>query len=183
MKWIRKPALEPLAVSMSGVKLGDRLLVIGCSDPMLIVALASKAGLTGRACAVDESAARAAEAGRIAEKEGALIETAAAPGWQLSYDESTFDIVVVRSMLSGTSDDSRSPAAREAIRVLRPGGRCVAIEGRTRRGLSSLMGGGQAATTDADEVRGALVAAGFVAVRTLAERDGMLFVEGVRKNR
>jgi ubiquinone/menaquinone biosynthesis C-methylase UbiE len=182
MKWIRKPSLEPLAVSMSGVKLGDRLLVVGCSDPMLIAALASKAGLTGRACAVDESASLAADAGRIAEREGALTETAAVPGWQLSYDTSTFDVAVVRSMLSGTSSDSRSPAVREALRVLRPGGRCVAIEGRTRRGLSSLMGG-QAGTPNADEVRGALVSAGFVAVRTLAERDGMLFVEGVKKNR
>ena len=181
MKWIRKSALEPLAVSMSGLKLGDRLLVIGCSDPMLIAGLASKVGLTGRACAVDENQARATEAGRVAESEGALIETAAAPDWQLPYDEGAFDVVVVRAMLSGTTTDSRSSALREARRVLRPGGRCVAIEGATRRGLSSLMGG-QTAMPNADEATGALVSAGFVAVRTLAARDGLLFVEGVRKN-
>lgn len=182
MKWIRKSSLEPLAVSMSGLKLGDRLLVIGCSDPILIAGLAAKVGLTGRACAVDESASRAMEAGRVAEREGALIETATAPDWQLPYDENSFDVVVVRAMLSGTTPDSRSSALREARRVLRPGGRCVAIEGSTRRGLTSLMGGGQTAAPNADEATGALVSAGFVAVRTLAERDGMLFVEGVRKN-
>jgi hypothetical protein len=40
MRWFRKPAGDPLAVSMSGLKLGDRLLVLGCSDPRLIAALA-----------------------------------------------------------------------------------------------------------------------------------------------
>ena len=43
-KWFRPAALDPLSVSMAGVKLGDRVLVIGCSDPLLIAALAAKAG-------------------------------------------------------------------------------------------------------------------------------------------
>ena len=55
MKWpfFRKTADESLAVSMAGIKLGDRLLVVGCSDPMLIARLAVKTGLTGRAHAID----------------------------------------------------------------------------------------------------------------------------------
>ena len=47
---------EPLAVSMAGIKLGDRLLVLGCGDPMLVAQLAVKTGLTGRAFAVDARA-------------------------------------------------------------------------------------------------------------------------------
>lgn len=181
--WIRKTSLDPLAVSMPGVKLADRLLVIGCSDPMLIAGLASKAGLTGRACAVDADEALAIEAGRIAEREGALIEIAGAPNWIVPYNESSFDVVVLRAMLSGPPHDARATAGREALRVLRPGGRCVAIDGTPRRGLSALLGGGQAAAPSADESTGALVAAGFVAVRTLAEREGMVFAEGVKRNR
>ena len=52
--WFRKSALESLPVAMSGVKLADRLLVIGASDPALAAALAAKVGLTGRACVVDK---------------------------------------------------------------------------------------------------------------------------------
>lgn len=180
--WIRKSSLDPLAVSMPGVKLADRLLVIGCSDPMLIAGLASKAGLTGRACAVDADEALAIEAGRIAEREGALIEVARAPDWLVPYDENSFDVVVLRAMLSGPAGDARETAIREALRVLRPGGRCVAIDGTPRRGLRALIGGGQTVAPNADESTGALVAAGFVAVRTLAEREGMVFAEGVRGN-
>ena len=32
-KWFRPAALDPLAVSMAGAKLGDRVLVVGCGDP------------------------------------------------------------------------------------------------------------------------------------------------------
>jgi hypothetical protein len=44
MPWwlLRKQTGEwqaPLAVSMAGIKLGDRLLVIGCTDPKLIAQL------------------------------------------------------------------------------------------------------------------------------------------------
>ena len=34
-KWFRTTALDPLSVSMAGVKLGDRVLIVGCSDPPL----------------------------------------------------------------------------------------------------------------------------------------------------
>ncbi|MBW8713960.1 MAG: NAD(P)-dependent alcohol dehydrogenase, partial [Acidobacteria bacterium] len=54
MGWFRRAApTEPLAITMTGVKLGDRLLVIGAGDPRLIAALATKSGLTGRASVVD----------------------------------------------------------------------------------------------------------------------------------
>jgi hypothetical protein len=44
------------------------------------------------------------------------------------------------------------------------------------------MGGGSGDLPTAAEATGALVSAGFAAVRTLAERDGMLFAEGARRN-
>lgn len=182
MKWIRKSNLEPLAVSMSGLKLGDRLLVMGCSDPALIAALASKVGLTGRACAVDEDAQRAADAGRAAEREGALVETAHAPGWCVPFDECSFDVVVLREMLSKEAPGPRI-AVQESRRVLRPGGRAVVIEGAERRGLSALLTGAHTDTPAAGNATAVLESGGFVAVRTLAERGGMLFAEGVKRNR
>ena len=175
-KWIRQSTLDPLAVSMSGVKLADRLLVIGCGDPVLIAKLAAKAGLTGRACAVDETEPRAKDAERIAEREGVLIEAAHAPGLRVPYENDSFDVVVLREPGSNLADAALS----EARRVLRPGGRAVAIAGGEQRGLSGLFA--KRAAPDANRVTGMFTAAGFLAVRTLAEREGMLFVEGVKKN-
>ena len=180
MKWFRKSSVEPLPVAMSGLKLGDRLLVIGCSDPLLIAGLAGKVGLTGRACAVDASQEKATEARVIAEREGVLIESAAAPGWVVPFGADDFDVAVIRGMFAETGQ-AAGASISEAHRVLRPGGRCVVMAGEVRRGLSSLVGGGTASADDQAIAR-ALSAAGFVAVRTLARREGMTFVEGVKKN-
>src|SRR6185436_2455419 len=69
----RSQAMDPLQVSMTGVRMGERFLQIGCQDPGLLAGLAAKVGLSGTAivAAPDESEAkRAAEVGR---KVGALI--------------------------------------------------------------------------------------------------------------
>jgi ubiquinone/menaquinone biosynthesis C-methylase UbiE len=183
-KWFRRSTLDPLSVSMAGAKLGDRLLIVGCSDPDLIARLGAKAGLTGRACAVDESPQLVAEAERIALREGVLIEAAAAPYATLPFDAAAFDLVVVRDVLPTLTSDARRVAVTEAQRVMRAGGRCLVIETTAHGGLGSLVGSSRpndeyGASGGALSV---LSAAGFVAVRTLAEREHLLFVEAVKRN-
>ena len=41
-----------LVVGMTGVKMGDRLVQVGCADAARLAAIASKVGLSGRAAAV-----------------------------------------------------------------------------------------------------------------------------------
>jgi ubiquinone/menaquinone biosynthesis C-methylase UbiE len=183
MFWLKKSApAEPLTVSMPGVKLGDRLLVLGCSDAVLIAQLAVKTGLTGRACAIDEDAARAERAGRTAEREGALVETLAARWSELPLDAAAFDVVVIRDVLAGLDLHRRAPALAEVLRILRPGGRCIVVEGAARGGLGALLQGrvANAEYTSSGGAERALSSAGFRAVRTLAERGGLKFVEGVK---
>ena len=183
-KWFRRSNLDPLSVSMAGAKLGNRLLVVGCGDPDLIARLGAKAGLTGRACAVDESPPRVAEAERVALREGVLIEAGTTTYSTLPFDAAAFDLVVIRDVLPTLTSDRRVAAVSEAHRVLRPGGRCLVIETVARGGLSGLVG----SSRPNDEYRAtggatsALGAGGFVAVRTLAEREHLVFVEAVKRN-
>ena len=113
---------------MTGVKLGDRLLVIGCAHAKLVAQLALKPGLTGRACALDENAAMSARAAEAALREGALLESETAPPTMLPHNDSAFDIVVMNHALAGIQPDRRVAFLNEARRVLREGGRCVAVE-------------------------------------------------------
>lgn len=165
----RRSAGEPLTVTMPGVKLGDRFLSVGVRDARLIAALATKAGLTGRACAVDAEEPRAASGAGAIEAEGALVEVEHAPWDRLPYDAGSFDVAVARDVLSSLSGDERLRCASEALRVLRGGGRFVIIESTKR------------AHAAADSLTAPLTNAGFAAVRVLAEADKTIFVEGIKK--
>jgi ubiquinone/menaquinone biosynthesis C-methylase UbiE len=177
LPFLRKSTSDALAVSMAGIKLGDRLLVVGCSDPLLIAQLATKTGLTGRACAVDDEETTVTRAASVALREGALVETLVSPLGTLPLDPAAFDVVVVRGALSRLPRESRVGCLAEVRRVLRPGGRCLVIDG-ARRGLSALVG---TASPDNAPV-GLLEAAGFKAARVLAEREGLAFAEAVKPN-
>jgi len=167
--WFRQSTLDPLSVSMAGVKLADRVVIVGCGDPRLIATLAAKAGLTGRACAVDDDAGRVREAERVALKEGALIEAFTVPLHSMPFEAGSFDVAVLRDIMAAA--DTRAPSVlHEVLRVLRPGGRTLVVESRRRK-----------TAIDGDTLVAALKSVGFGAVRTLAERDGLLFVEGANR--
>jgi ubiquinone/menaquinone biosynthesis C-methylase UbiE len=181
--FFKRTTLDPLSVTMVGVKLADRVLVIGCHDPKLIAALAIKSGLTGRTCGVDPSEATVSQAERVALAEGALAEFASAPLTALPYDAGSFDVVVLRDVMRDTAAAERLPVAAESARVLRGGGRCMIIDSMASGGgLASMFGRTtppeSAAPKDMIET---LKAAGYVAVRSLAEREGLLFLEAVKR--
>ena len=181
MRWFRKPAGDPLAVSMSGLKLGDRLLMLGCSDTALAAALAAKVGLTGRACLLDEPADRLNAAAAAIEQEGALIESFTSPMSALPFEPGSFDVVVARNVFPAMPAADRTAVVGEVTRVVRAGGRCIVIDDLPRGALGGLIGGHRSEDGSPGSTAMALLAgAGFRGVRTLAERGGFVFVEGVK---
>lgn len=181
MAWFRKTQpTEPLAVTMAGVKRGDRFLAVGVRDPGLIAVLAAKAGLTGRACAVDADADRVKQAAGAIERDGVLAEVTRAPFGRLPFDDASFDVAVIRDLLMTLTADVRPRSVAEVLRVLRPGGRVLVIEPAPRAGIGALLSRRTRDPTYAGPTK-ALSNKGFAAVRVLAERDGTLYVEGVKK--
>jgi ubiquinone/menaquinone biosynthesis C-methylase UbiE len=170
---------EPLMVTMAGVRMGDRLLILGGDAPGGIAELALKPGMTGRTCIVDEDAERVSRAAALAEREGALVEQQTAPITAVPYDAGMFDVVVVNHLLARLDAGRRSQCLTEATRVVRGGGRCVVIQPGPKGGILGLLSG--AARMTPGEVEALLSEAGFRAVHTLAEREGLLFVEGARR--
>ena len=63
----------------------------------------------------------------------------------------------------------------------RAGGRCIVIDDVPRGGFGGLVGGRSGGEAVAGAAAVALLSAGgFRGVRTLAEREGFVFVEGVK---
>jgi hypothetical protein len=69
---------------------------------------------------------------------------------------------------------------RDALRVLRAGGRLVIIEGSGSGLMTRLR---MPARVDTTATLSALDTAGFTATRLLAERDGYAFLEGLKRGR
>jgi ubiquinone/menaquinone biosynthesis C-methylase UbiE len=179
--WFRRSApTEPLAVTMAGVKLGDRFLAIGVSDAPLIAALAVKSGLTGQARAIDPDAARVEKARVEIEREGALVEVTRAPWGLWPFDAGSVDVAVISNLLPSLPAEARSRCIGETLRVLRRGGRVIVIEPARRGGFGALL---HRESFDANYPgpAQALKNEGFVAVRELAEAGGTLYVEAIKK--
>lgn len=156
-----------MIVSMTGVKLGERLLVIGLADVRLLPTLGAKVGLTGRACGTDASPSVAARAAQFAEKEGVLVEVHTSPLGEMPFEASSFDIVVVRA----TGDLAVEPNLRLALRTaetaLRDGGRCEVIANTSPGGGTSLVA--------------LLGSTGYRGGRVLTDRGGLLYAEAVKR--
>jgi SAM-dependent methyltransferase len=166
----KRGGMDPLQVSMTGVRMGERFLQVGCHDRSLLSGLAAKVGLSGGAAvaAFDEEQAKRARA--VGAKVGALIETQIINGRGLPFESDHFDMIVVddTSGAFGAIDESaRLDYLRDARRAVRQGGRIEVVEGA----------GKAPATHDTLKDLGA---AGFKPVRLLAERDGLRFIEGLR---
>jgi len=171
---------EPLGVTMAGVKLGHRLLAVGAGNPTLIAQLAIKAGLTGRACLVDADQARLAAGAAAVEREGALVEPLHAPFGAWPFDAGSFDIAVIADLLPTLEAGVRAGTIGEVYRLLRPGGRAIVVEPGRRGGIAALLHRQpvEASYTGPTE---ALQRGGFTAVRVLAEADGVIYAEGIKR--
>ena len=166
MNPFRRPGdLFLLVVGMTGVKMGDRIVQVGCANAPQLAAIASKVGLSGRAVAVVSSTDTAARLQRAASKAGVLIDTEVAPP---SGD----------GIFGAMNASDRAAAVHEVAPVLRPGGRVMVIGSTPRSGLSALLS--RAPEAPPFDPTPALQADVFRTVRTLAARDGYIFYEGLK---
>jgi len=183
--FVRRRESHTLLVSMTGVKMGDRVAFIGCANGARLAAVAGKVGLSGRAVVVAPDEAAAARARKGADRAGVLVEVEVAPPTQTPLFDATFDLAVVDDtggLFGAMSSDDRVRAVREIARVLRPGGRVIFVGTGEATGLARLLGRPPAAPSLAlsGEANRTLEGNGFGVVRTLAEREGQVFVEGIK---
>jgi len=172
-----------LAMDMAGVRLGERVLQAGLGNPKLFAKLAGKAGLSGRACAVVDSREATGPLEAAAAAEGVLVEVLVAEGPFWPLEEAAFDVGILdgNALLRGDASE-RSARLAEVQRVVRPGGRVLAIR-TVAIGLAGRLGfspSHDGPSAEASTLLRALEGAGFRPARILAEREGMTFVEGFR---
>ena len=181
---LRRSNPHTLYVRMIDVRMGDRIAQIGCAHGGRLAATAGKVGLSGRAVAVvfDESSAERARKG--ASDAGVLIELIeverAAPS-RVPLDDDSCDLVIVDEtggLLSESKPEDRSALLKDVNRILRPGGRVMVVGTAPRGGLGALLT--RAPQGPPFNPEPWLQAEGFKAVRRLAEREHLVFIEALK---
>jgi SAM-dependent methyltransferase len=164
VRWLRgDPSRYDLPVTMVGVRMGDRLLVLGAQEPGLTAALAKVTGLSGGASARASDAGGAARLEAAANEAGVLLEVSSGPASPLPFPDGQLDLVVVDAVGLVPEVDFA-----EVRRVLRPGGRVLAVTRTTPEGGPAV------------EALQHTVGATFRAARILDNRHGWAFVEALK---
>ena len=124
----RERALRERMLALAGLRAGELVLDVGCGTGTLAIAARRAVGAGGTVCGIDPSPEMIARAEAKARRASAPIDFRVAVIEALPYPDAHFDVVLSTLMLHHLPRDVRERGAREMRRVLKPGGRVLAVD-------------------------------------------------------
>lgn len=115
-------------LDLADLKPGESVLDIGCGTGTLAIAAKQRVGPTGRVYGVDASREMLARATRKATKAGAEVVFQTGLVERLPFPDGQFEAVLSTVMLHHLGRKARQQCADEVRRVLKPGGRVLAVD-------------------------------------------------------
>jgi len=107
---------------------GESVLDVGCGTGTLAIAAKYRVGNLGKVTGVDASPEMIGRARQKAKKRGVEVTFQTGAAQSLPFQDAAFDVVLSTVMLHHLPDDARAMCISEIRRVLKPGGRFLAIE-------------------------------------------------------
>ena len=157
-KILRLARLEP----------GEAILDVGCGTGTLAIAAKRHVGPTGSVCGIDASPQMIARANRKARKAGVEIVFNTGAAQAIPFSDACFDVVLNTLMLHHLPRKARQQCASEMRRVVKPGGRVLAVDfgERTQKSTGPLGRFHRHGGVSAREIVGLLSEAGFQSVES-----------------
>jgi ubiquinone/menaquinone biosynthesis C-methylase UbiE len=148
---------------LARLEAGQSVLDVGCGTGALAIVAKGFVGAGGQVAGVDPSPEMVARAKRKAVKAGVEAQFDLGTIEALPFPDATFDTVLSSLMLHHLTDSSREQGIKEIARVLKAGGRFLAVDigggGEMRHGPFLRMG--NHAHFDLDQLAPALEAGGL----------------------
>jgi ubiquinone/menaquinone biosynthesis C-methylase UbiE len=128
------------ALDLANLKPGESVLDIGCGTGTLAIAAKQRVGRSGRVYGIDASPEMVARATRKATKAAAEVFFENGIAELLPFPDGQFDAVLSTVMLHHLGRKARQQCAHEVRRVLKPGGRVLAVDfARPAQGKKGLL--------------------------------------------
>ena len=132
MAWLLMRGREGLfrerVIDLARLKAGETILDVGCGTGTLAIAAKRRVGATGAVYGIDASPEMIARASRKVRRAGLEIVFSNEVVEALPFPDAHFDAVLSTLMLHHLPPKVRQQAAREIRRVLKPGGRMLAVD-------------------------------------------------------
>jgi ubiquinone/menaquinone biosynthesis C-methylase UbiE len=132
MAWVvmlgRERAFREKLIDLARLKNGESVLDVGCGTGTLAIVAKQRVGSTGKAYGIDASTEMIARADRKAKKAGIEVVFKNGVVEELPFPDARFDVVFSTLMLHHLPREAREKCAREMRRVLKPGGRVLAVD-------------------------------------------------------
>ena len=137
----REHSYREKALDLANLRPGESVLDIGCGTGTLAIAAKRRVGAAGRVCGIDASPEMLARAGKKSKRVAAEIVFKNGVVEALPFPDSQFDVVLSTLMLHHIGRKARQQCAQEVRRVLKPGGRVLALDfARPAKGKKGLLG-------------------------------------------
>jgi ubiquinone/menaquinone biosynthesis C-methylase UbiE len=137
----REGAFRERLVELGRIAPGESVLDVGCGTGSLAIVAKRRVGPVGTVQGIDASPEMIARARHKARKAGVDVTFMSAVVETLPFVDAQFDAVLSTLMLHHVPRHLREQCAREMRRVLKPGGRVLAVDfGGTARNRKSLIG-------------------------------------------
>ena len=111
-----------MIIEMAKIKLGDKVLDVGCGTGNLTLTAKRYAGASGSAYGIDASPEMIDVARKKAKRTGSETDFEVGLIEKIAYPDATFDVVISRLVIHHLPDDLKRQGFAEIFRVLKPGG-------------------------------------------------------------
>lgn len=136
----REQAFRESMLRFARLQPGETVLDVGCGTGSLAIAAKRQVGRAGKVYGLDASPEMIARAENKARKAGVDLKFQNALAQSLPFTNARFDVVLTTLMLHHLPRKARQELAHEVRRVLRPGGRVLAIDfGEASRNRKSFI--------------------------------------------